>query len=433
MAPKNNIKKAPAPKEVHPATSPAAAVEEAEFTPVPVHKEGGQEQEHTTNKVVIEGRPGRALVEKLCAVMAEIKQIEKTGYNDHHKYHYATESDVVEVLRPKLAAHGIVILPSQEEVNYRDVTREKGDKVRRTLMTQVKMSYLITDGESSFTVYAYGQSEDGDDKGIYKAVTGATKYFHMKTFMIATGDDPERDSAERNGDRADDKLPLPANGLIQDVVVSVSCETKQGGASGTFVVCTVETSKYGKFECYESVGRVAEQFAGTGVQCNMSAEKSKYGPKLKSITEVVLTPGEKAFNEVKAALEKVENLDQLATLKGKFKDKGGDYWTRDTVEAMRAHGVKLGAPEKKDAGEGKAPVAAADAPAAPAPEPDQEPARLSAYGETWKRRVGDCKKHRDFYQLEKEFEEVDELKNSPECRTILTNKGAELGIEGYTA
>jgi hypothetical protein len=43
-----------------------------------------------------------------------------------------------------------------------------------------------------------GYAEDtGGDKAIYKAMTGATKYFYMKVFGVATGDDPENEKAEK--------------------------------------------------------------------------------------------------------------------------------------------------------------------------------------------------------------------------------------------
>ena len=50
-------------------------------------------------------------------------------------------------------------------------------------------------GESlSSTIIGSGQ--DKGDKGPYKAYTGAQKYFLMKTFMIPTGDDPEKDDEQ---------------------------------------------------------------------------------------------------------------------------------------------------------------------------------------------------------------------------------------------
>jgi hypothetical protein len=48
-----------------------------------------------------------------------------------------------------------------------------------------------------------GQGDDGADKGVYKAYTGALKYFLMKTFLIPTGDDPEGDS--RTDQRASER------------------------------------------------------------------------------------------------------------------------------------------------------------------------------------------------------------------------------------
>jgi hypothetical protein len=38
-----------------------------------------------------------------------------------------------------------------------------------------------------------GEGQDAGDKAVYKAMTGALKYCLLKTFLIPTGDDPERD------------------------------------------------------------------------------------------------------------------------------------------------------------------------------------------------------------------------------------------------
>jgi hypothetical protein len=47
-----------------------------------------------------------------------------------------------------------------------------------------------TSGQWIETVHV-GEGEDRGDKAAYKAITGATKYWVMKTFLISTGDDPE--------------------------------------------------------------------------------------------------------------------------------------------------------------------------------------------------------------------------------------------------
>jgi hypothetical protein len=47
-----------------------------------------------------------------------------------------------------------------------------------------------------------GEAEDTGDKAFWKAYTGTLKYAHMKTWMVSTGDDPERDEgSERQGRR----------------------------------------------------------------------------------------------------------------------------------------------------------------------------------------------------------------------------------------
>ena len=45
----------------------------------------------------------RPLATKLARVLADVRRVPKTGRNDFHKYDYATESDLVDHLRDKLA------------------------------------------------------------------------------------------------------------------------------------------------------------------------------------------------------------------------------------------------------------------------------------------------------------------------------------------
>lgn len=133
-------------------------------------------------QVVTEKTEG--LVRKLAKVMGEIGRIEKRGRNDFHKYDYVLESDLVDAVRGLLAKAGVMIFPSVESYEVH------GD------VTHLKVKFTMVDGESGQTIeaYGYGQGADKGDKGGYKAMTGATKYFLMKTFLIATGDDPEGDT-----------------------------------------------------------------------------------------------------------------------------------------------------------------------------------------------------------------------------------------------
>lgn len=128
------------------------------------------------------------LATKLCKIMELTKTIGKSGYNSFQKYHYSTEQDIIEEIKKHLASIGVVLLPSVILEEHRE--RGKNDFVR------VGISFLLVDTESgeSLERVFYGTGEDNGDKALYKAYTGAMKYFLSKTFLIASDDDPERDN-----------------------------------------------------------------------------------------------------------------------------------------------------------------------------------------------------------------------------------------------
>lgn len=141
----------------------------------------------------------KILIKKLAEVMAEIDRLPKSGFNTFHKYHYATEADVSEVVRNELAKRNVIMIPSVESCDYREHINRNNNV---EYITTVKMEFTFIDGESGEQVKftTYGEGQDAGDKGTYKAITGAQKYALMKLFMIPTYDDPEADTGtdERN-------------------------------------------------------------------------------------------------------------------------------------------------------------------------------------------------------------------------------------------
>jgi hypothetical protein len=130
-------------------------------------------------------KPAVGLYAKLSQVMALVGRIEKRGENTFHHYKYATESDIVEAVRMGLAERLVMIVPSVREVH------------REGTLTTVLMTFSLVDGQTG-EVASYdwaGTGDDKGDKGLYKAMTGALKYFLLKTFLMPTGDDPEADEA----------------------------------------------------------------------------------------------------------------------------------------------------------------------------------------------------------------------------------------------
>ncbi len=146
--------------------------------------------------------PEAGLFLKIAQVMAEIGRVEKKGYNDFHKYKYVTEADLVEAVRAKLADRNVALIPGVVSVDGREYTTDRG---KNSVVTTVVMSFTFVDGDTGamFRSEWAGQGDDPADKGLYKAYTGALKYFLMKTFLIPTGDDPEADKStdERSSSR----------------------------------------------------------------------------------------------------------------------------------------------------------------------------------------------------------------------------------------
>lgn len=129
------------------------------------------------------------LVKKLAEVMAAVERIPKRGRNDFHKYDYATEADIAATVRAELAARHVMLIPAIVGESRHSVG-EKG-----SVLTVLEMEMEFLDGESGESIKKpwRGYGTDKEDKGGYKAMTGGEKYFLLKTFLMPTGDDPERE------------------------------------------------------------------------------------------------------------------------------------------------------------------------------------------------------------------------------------------------
>lgn len=127
-------------------------------------------------------------------VMSKVTYVQKGSENKFHGYKYVSEADLLEKLRPALIEEGLILIPSVEMVRPMD---EHGNTV-------VDMRYEIVHKDGDIWPHLIRIAGCGNDrakngtvgdKGIYKAITGANKYFLFKLFQIETGDDPERDTA----------------------------------------------------------------------------------------------------------------------------------------------------------------------------------------------------------------------------------------------
>lgn len=139
------------------------------------------------------------LFKRLVKVMGSVDKITKSGDNEGQNYQYATEADLITALKASLIAEDIFIFSGSETKEVVKLLQfdkyNKRDK--ETVVAVVNTTHTFACGitGATFEVGGTGVGWDSHDKGVYKALTGAMKYFLMKNFLIATEDDPEKDNA----------------------------------------------------------------------------------------------------------------------------------------------------------------------------------------------------------------------------------------------
>jgi len=136
--------------------------------------------------------PLKNLALKMIQIMSEVKCIQKNGFNQFHKYKYATETDVSSAFSSAMQKHQVFMFSSILDRECHPY-QTRGNKEAFLITVKLQVTFIDAESGESFTSTFYGDGSDSDDKGVYKAITGAQKYALMKTFLAATGDDPERD------------------------------------------------------------------------------------------------------------------------------------------------------------------------------------------------------------------------------------------------
>ncbi|MEE9452678.1 MAG: ERF family protein [Gammaproteobacteria bacterium] len=138
--------------------------------------------------------PLKNLAQKMIRISEEVQYLQKQGRNQFHKYNYVTDSDVISACSKAMQKHQVFMLSSvlKRECNPYET---RGNKNAFLVSVQLRVTFIDVDSGESLSSIFYGDGSDSDDKGIYKAITGAQKYALMKTFLVATGDDPEKEAA----------------------------------------------------------------------------------------------------------------------------------------------------------------------------------------------------------------------------------------------
>ena len=139
----------------------------------------------------------KTLLEAINAVMREVGYVEKAGeVTGFARYKYAGEAQFISAIRPWMVEYGLNLRCTDNELlDTRILTsiNKRGEPVESVHQTW-SFHYVMSHAPSGETIAisAVSNSLGRDDKGAFKAMTGAFKYAMRQTFMIETGDDPDR-------------------------------------------------------------------------------------------------------------------------------------------------------------------------------------------------------------------------------------------------
>lgn len=116
--------------------------------------------------------------------------LKRAGENDYDHYSYFSEAQYKELFTELFSEHGLELNFTELEYN----TFEGSEKQANGRLP--KLRFFLYDIDTGFyeTSDITGEGIDKGDKAGYKAYTGALKYYLANKFMVATGDDPEKES-----------------------------------------------------------------------------------------------------------------------------------------------------------------------------------------------------------------------------------------------
>lgn len=124
--------------------------------------------------------------------LAERGVLKREGNNTFDRYKYFSEAQYKALFTELFASHQLELRSSVSDYSSFEGTEKQANG------RLVKMEFELIDVETGFSESStfVGEGIDKGDKAIYKAMTGALKYYLADTFMVATGDDPEKDSPD---------------------------------------------------------------------------------------------------------------------------------------------------------------------------------------------------------------------------------------------
>jgi len=152
------------------------------------------------------------LVERLARVTAAMNRLPKRGFNKEQSYAFVAHADVLDAVRPALAAEGVAFGSTIIECDAKPEGRETRSGMQWCMWrVKVEMTFQCywypvegqhgSPGAEVMKCSWLGFAQDYSDKGASKALTSAIKTFLIQQFLISTGDDPDESSVSTDSVR----------------------------------------------------------------------------------------------------------------------------------------------------------------------------------------------------------------------------------------
>jgi hypothetical protein len=225
----------------------------------------------------------RGAAAKLGYIQGHITNVEKTGWNDHHKYNYFQEHGLLNLLRPLLRELRCTIEPSPTGTQYiRDGNRaivvgwidfvdtaeppfvlEKSGEPLLNAVTGAPVDNPL------YRVRCFISNEgvDNQDKATNKALTGWMKYALQKLFLVPTDAVDDADDVVANGNGATAEAPpapTPEQAVANKPVGDTAAKPLIDKAAAAVEAGTLDPNKFkAKLATYktDSVSKLtADQF-----------------------------------------------------------------------------------------------------------------------------------------------------------------------------
>lgn len=171
-------------------------------------------------------------------------------------YNYASETALIEALRPAMVEAGIIVHVQQAAVAHRDTyTNKQGTVMNRTCI-DATVRFTHAPSATYVDVQALGEGIDAGDKSTPKALTGAYKYAIRETFCIETGDDPDHEPSAEQERRTNEKQDTPEKAAMRKLRAIMA----ERGMDDEALKAFLQT---------DSVKALAEHMMGPKGECDM--------------------------------------------------------------------------------------------------------------------------------------------------------------------